>query len=108
MEEPFSAREDGGQNWVVQDSGVESDLLRVVFADLRNGWIVSYGSILHSGDGGQSWMAQKSEAGHWFYNITFIDKHNGWAVGDFGVIYHTSDAGKKWNLQTAKISSGQD
>jgi photosystem II stability/assembly factor-like uncharacterized protein len=27
---------------------------------------------------------------------------------DFGVIYHTSDAGKKWNLQTAKISSGQD
>ena len=77
-----------------------------MFADIKNGWIVSYGSILHSNNGGQSWIAQEKEAGHWFYNIAFADGNKGWAVGDFGVIVHTLDAGNKWSVQAAKNSSG--
>lgn len=100
--------EDGGQNWVVQDSGVDYDLLKVQFSDPQKGWVVCYGDILSTSNGGQSWIAQKHEVDHWFYNIIFADKLNGWAVGDFGTIYHTSDAGKVWRTQTAKVSSGQD
>ncbi len=33
--------------------------------------------------------------------LQFIDKDEGWAVGDDGVILHTVDAGKSWELQSA-------
>jgi len=99
--------EDGGSTWVPQESGVMADLLRVVAPDLQNAWAVTYGGILHSGDGGQSWVAQESNVGHWFYSLAFPDAAHGWAVGDFGVMYHTSDAGKKWTVQTAKFSGKQ-
>ena len=68
--------------------------------------MVTYGGILHSGDGGRNWTAQESGVGQWFYTIAFPDTMNGWALGDFGTIYHTSDVGKKWIVQTAKLSSG--
>jgi len=68
--------------------------------------VVCYGDILSTSNGGQNWKAQKHEVDHWFYNIIFTDKLNGWAVGDFGTIYHTSDAGGEWRTQTAKVSSG--
>jgi photosystem II stability/assembly factor-like uncharacterized protein len=99
--------EDGGGAWVSQESGVMSDLLRVAAPDLNNAWVVTYGSILHSGDGGQSWVAKESDIGHWFYTLAFADAQNGWALGDFGVIYRTSDGGKQWTVQTAKLSSEQ-
>ena len=61
--------EDGGKNWIVQDSGVDYDLLKVQFSDPQKGWVVCYGDILSTSNGGQSWTAQKHEVGHWFYNI---------------------------------------
>ena len=51
-----------------------SDLLRVAAPDLNNAWVVTYGSILHSGDGGQSWVAKESDIGHWFYTLAFADE----------------------------------
>jgi photosystem II stability/assembly factor-like uncharacterized protein len=32
-------------------------------------------------------------------SVCFIDENNGWAVGSYGLIVHTSDAGKTWKLQ---------
>jgi photosystem II stability/assembly factor-like uncharacterized protein len=31
--------------------------------------------------------------------VTFVDADRGWAVGDRGVIWHTSDGGRAWKLQ---------
>jgi photosystem II stability/assembly factor-like uncharacterized protein len=36
--------------------------------------------------------------------VDFVDAENGWAVGDAGVIYHTSDGGQSWNLQNWQYS----
>ena len=36
--------------------------------------------------------------------VDFVDAENGWAVGDAGVIYHTSDGGQSWNLQDWQYS----
>jgi photosystem II stability/assembly factor-like uncharacterized protein len=36
--------------------------------------------------------------------ITFVDADRGWAVGDRGVIWHTSDGGRTWRLQNSGVT----
>jgi photosystem II stability/assembly factor-like uncharacterized protein len=36
--------------------------------------------------------------------IIFLDSLNGWAVGDSGIIIHTSDAGNSWAIQNSGIN----
>jgi photosystem II stability/assembly factor-like uncharacterized protein len=44
-------------------------------------------------------------------DVFFLDAERGWAVGDRGVIWHTADGGKSWELQqsgaTARLESVQ-
>jgi photosystem II stability/assembly factor-like uncharacterized protein len=37
-----------------------------------------------------------------YNDIFFIDRQHGWLVGEFGLIYHTSDGGIRWELQECK------
>ena len=36
-------------------------------------------------------------------DVTFVDGQQGWAVGDRGVIWHTTDGGRRWELQTSGV-----
>jgi photosystem II stability/assembly factor-like uncharacterized protein len=36
--------------------------------------------------------------------VHFIDADRGWAVGDRGVIWHTSDGGRNWKLQNSSVT----
>jgi len=36
-------------------------------------------------------------------DVTFVDAERGWAVGDRGVIWHTADGGKTWDLQNSGV-----
>jgi photosystem II stability/assembly factor-like uncharacterized protein len=36
-------------------------------------------------------------------DVFFVDATHGWAVGDRGVIVHTSDGGRTWNLQNSGV-----
>src|SRR4051812_32798756 len=36
--------------------------------------------------------------------VTFINADRGWAVGDRGVIWHTSDGGRTWKLQNSGVT----
>src|SRR5437868_1957139 len=36
--------------------------------------------------------------------VTFVDADHGWAVGDRGVIWHTSDGGRTWKLQKSGVT----
>ena len=38
-------------------------------------------------------------------DVTFVDAATGWAVGDRGVIWHTADAGKTWQLQASGVAA---
>lgn len=38
-------------------------------------------------------------------DVCFVDADRGWAVGDRGVIWHTQDGGRQWQLQTSSTSS---
>src|SRR5690242_18100236 len=36
--------------------------------------------------------------------VTFLDADRGWAVGDRGVIWHTTDGGRSWKLQNSGVT----
>ncbi len=36
--------------------------------------------------------------------VTFVNADRGWAVGDRGVIWHTSDGGRSWKQQTSGVT----
>jgi len=36
-------------------------------------------------------------------DVFFIDPDRGWAVGDRGVIWHTEDGGRNWQLQSSPV-----
>ena len=37
-------------------------------------------------------------------DVCFVDRKTGWAVGDRGVIWHTADGGKDWEIQPSGVS----
>lgn len=74
--------------------------------DLNNMWIAgddstSKASIYFSQDGGYSWIKQyEGSTGLKNLNdICFVTDSIGWAVGDEGLILHTSDGGQNWEIQ---------
>ena len=48
-----------------------------------------------------SWTAQTSGVTTNLRDVYFTDNQTGWAVGNAGVILHTSDGGQTWAAQTS-------
>ena len=93
-----------GKKWIVQKSGIDSNLFGVSFVDSKNGWAVGEGGlILHTNDGGSSWKRQYSHTTEHLSSVCFKDANNGWVVGAFGTILHTADGGKNWVSQGEKV-----
>jgi photosystem II stability/assembly factor-like uncharacterized protein len=44
-------------------------------------------------------LKAKSQIVEDLYDTAFVDANQGWAVGVFGAVYHTADAGKHWTIQ---------
>ncbi len=38
------------------------------------------------------------------HDVQFLNAHLGWAVGEHGVIWHTADGGRSWELQRSGVS----
>src|SRR5262249_37562416 len=38
-------------------------------------------------------------------DVCFIDMQTGWAVGDRGVIWHTTDGGRTWRMQDSRVTA---
>lgn len=47
----------------------------------------------------ESWEVYPSPTTKFLRKMFFLDSLNGWAVGDSGVIIHTSNGGDNWNIQ---------
>lgn len=90
-----------GQTWAqAQFVPVQSTLTRVTYTDRRL-WAVGHDStILHSYDFGQTWALQHFEP-RWqkpLLDVHFFDRNNGLAIGAFGLIMRSSDAGRNWTV----------
>lgn len=98
---------DGGQTWVVQETGEEDIIEDIFFIDGSTGWAVGEnGLILHTDNGGVNWTKQESGTEEIIRSVRFANATIGWAVGgDFGVgvILSTTDGGETWQTEESKV-----
>jgi len=89
----------GGANWV-QVSGVKYLFNDLKFFDKNYGWAIGYdssgvGGILKSTDGGITWTIDNGNLPAQL-NALHIKDGYGWAVGEYGLILRTTNAGPTW------------
>ena len=74
-------------------TGLASNLRSVSFPTVTEGWLCGGAIIRHFANG--AWIADQTYTTNGYNGICFVNNTTGWAVGDNGVIIHTTD-GKNW------------
>ena len=94
--------DNGGQNWLEQSHGTRASFSDIFFTGDQTGYAVGHeqnmAAIYRTLDGGNSWLKtplDTTTSGH-LNDVEFSDENNGWAVGYWGWILHTTDAGQTW------------
>ena len=104
---------DGGQNWETMTPGALSSsgtewIQDIFFVDDNHGWIAAYSggatsfpgaAILRTTDGGESWTTPIDNDSTNINSVFFLETNTGWAVGQGGLIMHSTDGGVNWNIQ---------
>ena len=111
----------GGKDWTLHENGAECAFLDIKFSGATNGYIVGgNNTILRTENGGKEGIKCdvpeemfEDESGGFIETseailnaIHFIDADNGWVVGEYGMVYSTTDGGITWQKKNAGISSG--
>lgn len=90
--------EDGGLNWLEQESGTDKNLYGIHFINPDSGWAAgSSGTILRTYDGGDTWTALNSGITESLYDIFIVDAQIGFVTGANGTIRKTTDGGDSWS-----------
>ena len=96
---------DGGENWIVQDSKIENEIVDVFFLNRTLGWASAwksdaapYGTIfLTTTNGGTIWQNSFYRDENIFINcVLFLDTLTGWMGGDPHSLVKTTDGGSNW------------
>ncbi|OPX34490.1 hypothetical protein B1H10_03600 [candidate division KSB1 bacterium 4484_188] len=106
---------DGGQNWALQNSGTENEIVDIFFLNRQTGWAVSwnissiFGTILlRTQDGGDHWSnAGDPLVNKFIKSISFSDSVNGYLGGLPDVFLQTRNGGLDWTpvrIDTATFS----
>lgn len=64
-----------------------------------------HGLIILSDDNGKTWRQAKVAVSATILSIRFATPQVGWAIGSFGTVLHTADAGESWTLQLDGIQA---
>ncbi len=95
----------GGDNWIVQDSKTENDIVDVFFLNRNLGWasewntsIFPFGTILlKTTNSGSTWISAPYREDNFFMNcILFLDSLTGWMTSDPHALVKTTDGGITW------------
>ena len=95
----------GGNDWVVQDSKTENTIEDIFFIDRNIGWAIYWevfnfptGTyVLRTTDGGENWFSSNYPQENIFSKcILFLDSLNGWMGGKPYPIVGTTDGGDLW------------
>ena len=86
---------DGGNNWIIQNSGINFHLYSVHFINNDTGYATGTSNqILKTIDGGNNWDLQTDWiTTNLLYSVFFSDANVGFAVGVNGSIYKTTNGG---------------
>jgi photosystem II stability/assembly factor-like uncharacterized protein len=100
-----------GRQWAQVQTPIRSPLTAASFANNMDGWVVGHdATILHTVDGGKTWELQnfKPDLEKPYLDVLALDANNAVAVGAYGLISRTSDAGKTWsNIDAPTIREGE-
>lgn len=86
---------DGGKSWTLLYKNLGNYMMfgNIFILDSSNLLVVGIWAIVCSSDGGHTWSTQLPYHGMTFYSSTFVDSKTGWAVGENGLILHTTNGG---------------
>ena len=85
-----------GGNWNEQIAGVNisTEMYKMQFVDMNNGWIAcTNGILLKTSNGGENWFRQVTGVSDDFWAIFMLNSQEGWISGKGGKIFHTTDGG---------------
>ncbi|MEO6694129.1 MAG: T9SS type A sorting domain-containing protein [Ignavibacteria bacterium] len=82
--------------WVLQTSGVSSNLYDVTFINRYTGWACGESVILKTTNAGNSWQSQTGIPQKLYRNICAIDSNTVYSVGWFQTIVKTTNGGTNW------------
>jgi len=93
---------DGGNNWEIQNSNVQTFITDIFFLDKNFGWATTiedsfpfYSVILKTTNGGEVWHSQYFPGtSEYIRTIVFLDTLNGFVGGSY--ISNTTDGGNNW------------
>ncbi len=98
---------DGGLNWEVLSANTRANFNSIYFTDNTNGFIAGEGVIFKTVNGGAAWNNVYADGTKNFKSITFTGLNNGYAVGTFGTMLVTNDAGTTWNNTDVKLNNNK-
>jgi len=97
--------DDGGNEWVAQESGEVDHLWGVQLLNDSTAWTVGVNDlVLNTQNGGSNWTSYATGLNCGWSDICFPDNLNGWMVGGItgeAKILYTPDAGGSWIEQEA-------
>jgi photosystem II stability/assembly factor-like uncharacterized protein len=90
------ARPDRRENLVLEDVV----LYDVDWPDAQHGVIAGeFATFLATSDGGATWEKRDLPTEKTIFGVHFATADEGWAVGIDGLVLHTTDAGRSWEVQ---------
>jgi photosystem II stability/assembly factor-like uncharacterized protein len=92
---------DGGQTWTPQHSLTSNTLFAVAVFDSQVAWAAGGGGTLLNTRDGETWQFQNPATTNELFGLVFpvVDPTKGFAVGTFGAIAYSEDAGENWQAR---------
>ena len=89
---------DGGENWILSNTGYSAAFSAIHFVDELHGWIAGTGTsyIFGTSDGGQSWTNLANTIATGVNDIYFTSTTNGFICGNSGQLRKTTNGGSSW------------
>lgn len=90
-----------GESWQQSQSVPTKTTLTAVVSMQGSLWAVGHDAlILFSSDGGNNWVIQNEDKeGDAFMDILFLTQNHGFAIGAYGLLLETTNAGKTWEFR---------
>ncbi len=97
--------DDGGETWLVQETGTNVRLNGMHFTDVDNGWAVGRdGTVITTSNGGDIWEAQTTPTESRLLDVYFLNNNTGWAAGEGGRAIRTTDGGNTWEISPTGVT----
>jgi photosystem II stability/assembly factor-like uncharacterized protein len=93
----FSA--DSGKSWGAREIGAKDAVTTLTCSPDNQLWVGgAFTTIYGSADQGATWTTTTFDEDAMFNDIQFVDSQFAVAVGEFGIVASSNDAGKSWTL----------